>query len=39
MKNVESFELDHTAVKAPYVRLAGKTEGAYGDIVYKYDIR
>ncbi|TFJ93234.1 S-ribosylhomocysteine lyase [Lentibacillus salicampi] len=38
LANVESFDLDHTAVKAPYVRLAGKTEGTH-DIVYKYDIR
>ncbi|SET33648.1 S-ribosylhomocysteine lyase [Salinibacillus kushneri] len=37
--NVESFNLDHTKVKAPYVRLAGKTEGANGDTIYKYDIR
>ncbi|WP_240377949.1 S-ribosylhomocysteine lyase [Bacillus piscicola] len=36
--NVESFDLDHTAVKAPYVRLAGKIEGTH-DVVYKYDIR
>lgn len=37
--NVESFNLDHTKVKAPYVRLAGVTEGVNGDTVYKYDIR
>jgi len=37
--NVESFNLDHTKVKAPYVRLVGVTEGAKGDKVYKYDIR
>ncbi|WP_404458661.1 S-ribosylhomocysteine lyase [Oceanobacillus kapialis] len=37
--NVESFNLDHTKVKAPYVRLVGVTEGANGDSVYKYDIR
>ncbi|TCT20033.1 S-ribosylhomocysteine lyase /quorum-sensing autoinducer 2 (AI-2) synthesis protein LuxS [Melghiribacillus thermohalophilus] len=37
--NVESFNLDHTKVKAPYVRLAGKTEGKHGDVIYKYDIR
>ena len=37
--NVESFNLDHTKVKAPYVRLVGTTEGANGDKVYKYDIR
>jgi|GEM_PF-34995 len=37
--NVESFNLDHTKVKAPYVRLVGVTKGANGDRVYKYDIR
>lgn len=37
--NVESFNLDHTKVKAPYVRLVGVTEGEHGDKVYKYDIR
>lgn len=37
--NVESFNLDHTKVKAPYVRLTGVSEGENGDKVYKYDIR
>ena len=37
--NVESFNLDHTKVKAPYVRLVGVTKGTNGDNVYKYDIR
>src|SRR5690625_2543257 len=37
--NVESFNLDHTKVKAPYVRLASTTEGVNGDVVHKYDIR
>lgn len=37
--NVESFNLDHTKVKAPYVRLAGVTDGVRGDKVYKYDLR
>ena len=37
--NVESFNLDHTKVKAPYVRLVGVTKGSNGDQVYKYDIR
>lgn len=37
--NVESFNLDHTKVAAPYVRLAGLKEGKHGDIVHKYDIR
>ena len=37
--NVESFNLDHTKVVAPYVRLAGKMQGENGDDIYKYDIR
>lgn len=37
--NVESFNLDHTKVAAPYVRLAGLKEGRNGDVVHKYDIR
>lgn len=37
--NVESFNLDHTKVTAPYVRLAGLKEGRNGDVVHKYDIR
>ncbi|MEK3976323.1 S-ribosylhomocysteine lyase [Psychrobacillus sp. FSL K6-1267] len=37
--NVESFNLDHTKVVAPFVRLAGKKEGINGDEIYKYDIR
>ncbi|AWE06860.1 S-ribosylhomocysteine lyase [Lysinibacillus sp. 2017] len=37
--NVESFDLDHTKVVAPYVRLAGTKAGTKGDIVTKYDIR
>lgn len=37
--NVESFNLDHTKVKAPYVRLVGVTEGDQGDKIYKYDLR
>ena len=37
--NVESFNLDHTKVAAPYVRLAGMKEGLHGDVVHKYDIR
>ena len=37
--NVESFNLDHTKVAAPYVRLAGIKEGANGDVVRKYDVR
>lgn len=37
--NVESFNLDHTKVQAPFVRLAGIKKGLNGDEVYKYDIR
>jgi S-ribosylhomocysteine lyase len=37
--NVESFNLDHTIVKAPYVRLAGVVVGENGDKIHKYDIR
>jgi len=37
--NVESFDLDHTKVAAPYVRLADIKRGANGDEVYKYDVR
>lgn len=37
--NVESFDLDHTKVAAPYVRLAGVKVGERGDEVRKYDIR
>jgi S-ribosylhomocysteine lyase len=38
-RNVESFSLDHTKVRAPYVRLAGKKTGPKGDIVSKFDVR
>lgn len=37
--NVESFNLDHTQVKAPYVRLAGIKTGEHGDAIHKYDMR
>ncbi|MCD8500967.1 MAG: S-ribosylhomocysteine lyase [Bacillaceae bacterium] len=37
--NVESFNLDHTKVVAPYVRLAGVSKGQHGDNIYKYDLR
>lgn len=37
--NVESFNLDHTIVDAPFVRLAGIKEGINGDFINKYDIR
>jgi S-ribosylhomocysteine lyase len=38
-KRVASFDLDHTKVRAPYVRLAGRYEGARGDTVAKFDLR
>ncbi|MGQ4877006.1 S-ribosylhomocysteine lyase [Billgrantia sp. LNSP4103-1] len=37
--NVESFNLDHTKVKAPYVRLADIKTGLNGDRIHKYDMR
>lgn len=37
--NVESFNLDHTKVCAPYVRLASVIKGEKGDVIYKYDLR
>ncbi|WP_104639738.1 S-ribosylhomocysteine lyase [Helicobacter bizzozeronii] len=37
--NVESFNLDHTKVKAPYVRVADRKRGAHGDVIVKYDVR
>lgn len=39
MANVESFDLDHTKVKAPYVRLAGVKTTPGGDQISKYDLR
>lgn len=35
----ESFNVDHTKVNAPYVRIASKKVGKKGDTVVKYDIR
>ena len=37
--NVDSFNLDHTKVFAPFVRLADKKIGKNGDVVTKFDIR
>jgi S-ribosylhomocysteine lyase len=37
--NVESFNLDHRAVAAPYVRLADRKQLAGGDVIVKYDVR
>ena len=39
MANVESFDLDHTQVHAPYVRLAGLKRTPHGDAISKYDLR
>lgn len=39
MAKVESFTLDHDAVKAPYIRIAGTEEGDSGDAITKFDIR
>lgn len=36
---VESFELDHTTVVAPYIRRADLYTGKKGDTVTKFDIR
>lgn len=36
---VESFALDHTKVKAPYVRKIGVERGPKGDAITNYDIR
>lgn len=38
-KNVESFNLDHRAVAAPYVRVADRKQLPGGDVLVKYDIR
>lgn len=37
--NVESFNLDHRAVAAPYVRVADRTDLPGGDTLIKYDVR
>jgi S-ribosylhomocysteine lyase len=39
MPSVESFELDHNAVKAPYVRHCGVHHIGSDGVVNKYDIR
>lgn len=39
MADVESFTLDHTAVKAPYVRLIGTESGPRGDVISNFDLR
>ena len=37
--NVESFNLDHRTVAAPYVRLANTKKLPAGDVIEKYDVR
>lgn len=37
--NVESFNLDHRKVAAPYIRLASRKELDSGGVVSKYDVR
>lgn len=37
--NVESFNLDHRRVRAPYVRIADRKELPGGDTLVKYDVR
>ena len=39
MAKVESFELDHIKVKAPYVRLITVEEGPKGDKISNFDLR
>lgn len=39
MAKVESFELDHNIVQAPYVRLAGEEQHETGARIQKYDLR
>lgn len=39
MNKVESFELDHNKVKAPYVRRCCILKGIKGDEVTKFDLR
>ena len=39
MNKVESFELDHRKVKAPYVRKCCVVKGPKGDEVTKFDLR
>lgn len=36
---VESFSMDHTKVKAPFVRKCGVLTGPNGDVVSKFDLR
>lgn len=36
---IESFTLDHSKVKAPYVRLISEQTGPAGDVISNYDVR
>lgn len=36
---VESFTMDHTKVKAPFVRKCGRIQTPKGDIISKFDLR
>ena len=37
--NVESFNLDHRTVAAPYIRLADRKVLPQGDVISKFDVR
>ncbi len=37
--NVESFNLDHRLVAAPYIRLADRKVLPHGDVISKFDVR
>ena len=37
--NVESFNLDHRTVAAPYLRIADRKELPGGDVLTKFDVR
>ena len=37
--NVESFNLDHTLVAAPFIRVADRKVLPHGDVLVKYDVR
>lgn len=39
MQKVESFQLDHRKVKAPYVRKCSLLKGKNGDEISKFDLR
>lgn len=39
MADVESFTLDHTAVRAPYIRRIAVEHGPQGDAISNFDVR